>query len=716
MTTNRLLSSKILLIDDSEENLTVLRNLLEREGYRVVTADDGVSGLQQIQQIRPDLILSDLRMPDLDGFELTRRVRADQSLGFIPIILITSARDNNEKIKALDAGVDDFLVKPIQKLELIARVRSLLKLKYSNDELLKSKEEYARLFQEAQQKAIELTTLNETALGLGGQISLQSLLQLIAVKSCDLVHAQSAVIYLCDPVSQTLSVYAEYQPHRSFIGETLHYEEGLAGWVARYATPMRQNNYHEWDGKAQVFAHDSKLTAVLGVPLISSGQVVGVLEVLNDMRVRVFNDEDVRLLNLLAPQAAVAIKNAMLYDELSRQHDFVRIVIDSVNDGILMLDAEFRVALCNPRFTELLKLGPEQVIGQLMRDVAVMLDEAVESDPPFTAEGMARILRELRRNPDHGFNRKVDIMDPKRRSVEWSAWPVRDQQHHIIGWLNVFHDISQQRELEQLREDFIHMLVHDLRNPLTSVIGGIELASAPLEEGESESQRTFLMETIKKNSYVLLNMINELLEVNRLEAGKLPVTLEEVSLRELIDSSLNQITIQAQDRRIEVTTIMPEEAETWINIDLEKMRRVVVNIISNAIKFSPSDSKITIKATVEEGVRKRGNTSMLDPNRLRQSTTQFLRDRYGEDGPRPKALLLTVTDEGPGIPADSMERIFDKFSQVKGQRREKQGFGLGLAWVRLVAEAHGGRVWVESELGEGSIFYLSVPCVIEHEH
>jgi PAS domain S-box-containing protein len=716
--TNRPQPAKILLIDDNEENLTLLRNLLERDGYRVLTANDGISGLQQVRQTRPDLILSDLRMPGFDGFELTRHIRNDKSLGFIPIILITSARDNNDKIKALDSGADDFLVKPIQRLELSARVRSLLKLKQSQDELLKSREEYARLFQEAQQRAMELATLNETALRISGQISLHELLQIITIKSCELLHAQSAVIYLCDHESQTLTVHSEYNTPRSFLGETIRFEEGVAGWVARYAMPMRQNNYADWDGKAQAYANDREITAVLGVPLISSGQVVGVLEVLNDMYIRVFNDEDVRLLNLLAPQASVAIRNAMLYDELTRQHDFVNSVLNSVNDGILMLDSEFRVALCNPRFTELLKLEPQQIMGQHMRDVATMLDETVESEPPFSAESMARILRELRRNPEHGFSRRVDIMDPKRRSIEWSAFSVRNQERHIIGWLNVFHDVSQQRELEQLREDFIHMLVHDLRNPLTSVIGGIELASSTAEDEETEpQQRAFLMETIKKNSYVLLNMINDLLEVNRLEAGKLPITLEEVPLKELVESSLAQVTITANDKRIHIENQTPQD-EVWINIDMEKMRRVVVNLLSNSIKFSPQGSEITIRAEVEEGVRRRGNTSALDPNRLRQSTTQFLRDRYGENGPRPKALLFSINDNGPGIPPESLDRIFDKFSQVQSKgapRREKQGFGLGLTWCKLVAEAHGGRIWAESEVGKGSTFFMSIPCVIEHD-
>ncbi len=708
--TNRPRTPTILVIDDNEDNRVSLRLLLEGEGYSVTTAADGFSGLQQIRQAPPDLILSDLLMPGIDGIELARRIRADKSLGFIPIILVTSPRENSDKVKALDSGADDILVKPIQRLELSARVRALLKLKQSNDDLVKSREEYARLLVEAQQRASELTTLNETALAIGGQISLEQLMQLIVEKSSQLVQAKGALIYLCDQDSQTLTIHAEFHTPRSFIGETLGYGEGLGGWVVQNALPMLQNNYSQWEGRAETFANDTELTAILGIPLISSGQVIGVLEVLDNQELRHFNDKDTRLLNLLAPQAAAAISNALLYEELARQNDYVNSVLNSVNDGILMMDSDFRVVLSNPRFTELLKLEANQVMGILMRDVATLLDEALESEPSFSVESMSRILRDLRRHPDHTFNRKFEIRDPRLRTLEWSAWPVRNRQNLIMGWVNVFHDISEQQALESLREDFINMLVHDLRNPLTSIIGGIEIVMTPAEEGGLEpAHHLYLMETIKKNSYVLLDMINQLLEVNRLEAGKLALDLQVVSLDELIESSLAQVELIAEEKKISLKKMLPE-APVQINVDEEKMRRLLVNLLMNALKFSSPKSEIWIEASVEEGVRRRGTTSGLDPSHSRQSTTQFLRERYAEDAPRPKALLLTVKDFGLGIPAEELGRIFEKFSQVKNQRRE--GFGLGLAWCKLVAEAHAGRIWADSELGKGSSFSISVPCVI----
>jgi DNA-binding response OmpR family regulator len=172
---------KILIIDDNEDNVTLMRDLLEREGYRIESASDGLSGLDKIRTYQPDLILSDVMMPGLNGFQLTQRIRTDKTLGFIPIILVTARNDNNDKIRALETGADDFLVKPIQRLELVARARSLIRLKRSTDMLNYVAYEKDNLYKQAEQRARELATLNETSLGIGSQISLQELLKLILV-------------------------------------------------------------------------------------------------------------------------------------------------------------------------------------------------------------------------------------------------------------------------------------------------------------------------------------------------------------------------------------------------------------------------------------------------------------------------------------------------------------------------------------------------------
>ena len=665
-------AAKILVIDDVEDNLTLLSELLEREGYKVAKANDGLSGLEMVRAIQPDLILSDVMMPGINGFQLTQRLRADNSVGFVPIILITARNDTNDKVRALEAGADDFMIKPIQRLELVARVRSLIRLKQSSDALIATARENAQLYQEAQQRASELSILNEIALGIGSKISLNELLKLVVAKSCELIKAESGTLYLYTEDKQRLIVAAGHNGGERYLGRTVEIGEGVAGLVAITGKPMRVNNYYEWSGKAKSFANESNITAVLGVPLLSNGRVVGVVDVMNDVRRSVFSDEDVRLLNLLAPQAGVAVNNALLYQEVAQERDRLLAVLNSVNDGILMLDRNYSVVLSNPRFSELMKLNPEQVVNHSMGEVAEMLGESLESQPSFSAEYINRTLRDLSKRQDQTFQNHITINEPRRRDMEWSGLPVLDSARNVLGWLNVFHDVTQQYELERFRDDFISMLVHDLRSPLTSIIGGVELAVglvSPDQDVDHAHQHEFLVHVIR-NCHSLLSMINALLEVSRLEADKMPLTMQETSVDELVNSAISQVSIMAQEKQSLIVTDMTEGVR--VNLDAEKMRRVIVNLLTNAIKFSPAGLDVRLTVRVEDGVRRKGTTSSLDPDRLRRSTTQFLRERgmlqgvdeESEASQHVKALLLAISDDGPGIPADSIDLIFDKFVQL----------------------------------------------------
>lgn len=259
------------------------------------------------------------------------------------------------------------------------------------------------------------------------------------------------------------------------------------------------------------------------------------------------------------------------------------------------------------------------------------------------------------------------------------------------------------------------MLVHDLRSPLTSIIGGIELVSSmmPEELDETTERQSEFLNQVERNCYNLLNMVNALLEVSRLEAGRMPINLETIGLEELLDSSVSQVNILASEKRVVIEADVPE-INPILKVDIEKMRRVVVNILSNGLHFSPNGGNINISARVEETVRRRGTTSALDPNMLLRpgGTTTFLKEQR-KDGEQPKALLVSITDEGPGIPPGSLERVFDKFTQLPTVAKNRSGTGLGLALCKLVVEAHGGKIWVESELGKGSTFHFSIPCVVE---
>lgn len=229
-------------------------------------------------------------------------------------------------------------------------------------------------------------------------------------------------------------------------------------------------------------------------------------------------------------------------------------------------------------------------------------------------------------------------------------------------------------ELEELRDDLIHMVIHDLRTPLTSIIGGLQTVIDA--ECDLELAREFLPIAVS-SAHTLVDMVSTLLDINRMESGRMPLDLGPTSLQDIVDLALAQVRGAATQRRHVLQTELDPQCPTIVG-DGEKLRRVLINLLGNAVKFTPDGGTITVRTRCE-----------------------------------PDGVLLAVSDTGPGIPADQLERIFDKYTQVEGARPARQSTGLGLTFCKLVAEAHGGRVWAQSQLGKGSTFYLWLP--LEHD-
>lgn len=242
----------------------------------------------------------------------------------------------------------------------------------------------------------------------------------------------------------------------------------------------------------------------------------------------------------------------------------------------------------------------------------------------------------------------------------------RDREKALFARLE--ENYARLQELERLRDDMRNMIVHDLRTPLTSVIAGVQMLE--LKGGLSEEQRELTAMAIGGGK-TLLTMINDLLEVEKLEAGGMQLNWSDVSVTALAEGAAKQVQTLARDAGLKLHVDVGSEVST-IQGDEAKLMRLLVNLLGNAIKFTPSGS-VTISA------------SLSPPGHVR----------------------FAVCDTGAGIPAEAFERIFEKFGQVDG--RSNSGTGLGLAFCRLVVEAHGGRMMVESTPGIGSIFSFSIP-------
>jgi two-component system, sensor histidine kinase and response regulator len=246
---------------------------------------------------------------------------------------------------------------------------------------------------------------------------------------------------------------------------------------------------------------------------------------------------------------------------------------------------------------------------------------------------------------------------------------LRDQERALFAQLQ--ENFARLQELESLRDSLTHMVVHDLRTPLTSLIAGLQSMEAFGELNESQRECLHISES---GGQTLLRMINDLLDISKMEAGELQLERSEIQAAELTGEVLLQVKNLVAEREQHLEVAVAPGVAAFCG-DREKLIRVLVNLVGNAGKFTPSGGKITVAARMEND-----------------------------------AVLFSVSDTGEGIPEEAFERIFEKFGQVAGRKSgRRMSTGLGLTFCKMVVEAHGGRIWVESEVGKGSTFSFSIP-------
>lgn len=231
----------------------------------------------------------------------------------------------------------------------------------------------------------------------------------------------------------------------------------------------------------------------------------------------------------------------------------------------------------------------------------------------------------------------------------------------------------QLRKLEELRDSLTHMIVHDLRQPLQALLGGLE--TVPLMGELSEEQSEFLQMS-HQGGEILLGMINDLLDINKMEEGSLKLERADLDPHTVVQAAVSQLRMLARERKLALEQDLPPDLPP-ICADADKLRRTLANLLGNAVKFTPNGGRITASA------------------------------RRAEDR---DSLVFCIEDTGEGIPEEAFGRIFEKFGQVETRKAgRKMSTGLGLTFCKMVVEAHGGRIWVESELGKGSRFLFTIP-------
>jgi PAS domain S-box-containing protein len=352
-------------------------------------------------------------------------------------------------------------------------------------------------------------------------------------------------------------------------------------------------------------------------------------------------------------------------ENLSRRN---QLILNSAGEGIYGVSLEGKITFANPAAARILGYSIEELMGQSMH---TLLHHSRANGMPYLASEspIDATLREgtVQSRLEELFHRRDGSSFP----VEYVSTPIQERDC-LIGAVVIFKDITDRRLVEQMKDEFVSVVSHELRTPLTSIRSTLGLLASGWLDNQPEKSRRML-EIASTNTNRLVRLLNDILDVERIKFGKVPMDKTRCHAAELMLQSVDGMRATAEKAGVSLS-VVPLEVDLWV--DCDRIIQTFTNLLSNAIKFSPAGSTVFLTGQIN----------------------------------RQSEVLFQVRDTGIGIPADKLELIFDRFQQVDASTSRSQGgTGLGLTICREIIQQHGGKIWVESQLGQGSTFCFTLP-------
>ena len=622
---------------------------------------DRVDNLRTMVETRRPLIIPDtrqypgwIRLPQMDWLRSQAAapiIQGDQVIGFLTLDSSTPGFFSPKQGERLQAFADQAAVAL----------------------------ENAQLFQAVQQHLAELDALRRITLDITGQLELDSLLKVVVERAMGLLGGQSGGVYLVREDLNVLEWVVKVGPTPTAIGTQLEYGEGLSGQVWKQDRALIVHDYGEWQGRAAFFDPDYHLSSVAGAPIKWGEEFLGVIvvEALVEHGNRRFTEGDAHLLSLLASQAAIAIKNARLFEqihshaaqleqrvrertaELESQRQQLQTILDTLGEGV-MYSVGSQTVYTNQAYCDLFGFDAETVLAH-SKDV---------HDHIF---GLVEDTERLQKMIDMSFKRGESWRgDLRLRRKDGSAFDAAMTTTQVPGGesdeprgvVTIFRDISQQKALQDQKDRFIASASHELRTPLANVKTRLYLIRCQPDQLEHHLD---ILERVVDN---MTELIENLLDVSRFERGIIPLRRQSVTLQDLIAEVVAIQQPEAEKKEVTLVTRLPAGPLT-ASVDPKRMAQVITNLIVNAINYTPVNGQIAIEM-----------------------------ERDGSQA------VIRVRDTGIGIDSDTLEHVFEPF--FRANQIAAGGAGLGLTIAREIVTLHGGDLTAASKLGQGSTFTVKL--------
>ncbi len=527
----------------------------------------------------------------------------------------------------------------------------------------------ARLYKAEQHRRRLGDTLASVARTLNSTLDLKELLELILEQLALVIDYDSSSIQLLDGDMLAVQAARGFEDMQDALQMRLPVDMSVPNYrVIIEKRPILVNDVDNEPGWRKSSSSE-KVRSWIGAPLVAHNEVVGMLTI-DSHQVNKYTAKDLSLVAAFADQSATAVANAQIVAMLRNMEDSYTELFEDSADMILISDYHGILLNANRKACQMLRRTKEALIGGTISLVDKQLAKALREN-----------IKRLQAWRD--ISLELDIFDAYRQrlSLEIQARNVQYGGQACVQWIG--RDISARKETEKMRQDLLNMLIHDLRGPVGNLVNTIELLPMLLGSiNVSNPKIDRFLDLARRSGQEVRDLVDSMLDVGRLEGDEIYLQRSQVNIYELIQAVNDQVVQRAMSKEmeLEIEPVPEDMPEVWL--DKNMIRRVLINLVDNAIKYTQRQGRVSLTTTLQ------GQT-----------------------------LGFAVSDNGPGISPANQPRIFNKFSRVDHSANAPSGVGLGLAFCKLAVEAHQGQIWVKSEgiAGQGTTFYVNLPILAPPE-